>query len=545
MKYKDALTDHYDDVLDGSYDCVDRLTVNCYNSMLYVAGGLRCWYRDLYGSDKGLSTAKLMRFAGRFSRRSEAFSKSEGIPFLKFKSGERKHEVAESLIPSDPNFEGIFAIFCSQAPARLWEVKEFENGSIDIRWKKQRSYCNHFFFHIIDKEWGHITIRICSHPPFQAMVILNGHEWVENRKELKSLEVTKVDNCFVAYNDGYSLSRIAETIKRKGRLAKVCNRWVYSCLWFGLDDAEQKRSGFEYKYSLYQVEYSRNLLFKRGNDLDRVYQMLIDLTRKNLDIDRLKTIFGRKNRPYNRKTGRPGFEVRIERPDYNMTIFKIHFGKITVKLYDKGERTLRSEVVVHNAKALKLKRGVEFFGQIVHKLQELMDSFMNSLLYAHVSLVEGGLLENLSLPTIRGKARLAGLDISKERTLNLMEVVLSLSIKPGGFTARDVALKMAKKMGQEYSTRNASYDIKKLRGKQMILKKGRTIKYELSPQGAQKMIAILALVRNKLPITLSALNDEQIKSDLKPISEIEQHYLNLRTEIRAIAQHYGSSTIAA
>ncbi|MEI6436332.1 MAG: hypothetical protein WCP32_15985 [Bacteroidota bacterium] len=37
-------------------------------------------------------------------------------------------------------------------------------------------------FHIIDREWGHITIKMCSHPPYDCQEILNGNEWVENRK---------------------------------------------------------------------------------------------------------------------------------------------------------------------------------------------------------------------------------------------------------------------------------------------------------------------------------------------------------------------------
>jgi hypothetical protein len=35
------------------------------------------------------------------------------------------------------------------------------------------------YFHLIDREWGRVTIRICSYPPFGAQVILNGHERVE------------------------------------------------------------------------------------------------------------------------------------------------------------------------------------------------------------------------------------------------------------------------------------------------------------------------------------------------------------------------------
>ena len=35
----------------------------------------------------------------------------------------------------------------------------------------------------------------------------------------------------------------------------------------------------------------------------------------------------------------------IERPEYGLTIFKIHFRKQTLKIYTKGERVLRIEAV--------------------------------------------------------------------------------------------------------------------------------------------------------------------------------------------------------
>jgi len=48
-----------------------------------------------------------------------------------------------------------------------------------------------------------------------------------------------------------------------GRLSQVCDQWIYSaCLCFGLDLDEEDRSGFRYGYSVYQAEYSRNLIFK-------------------------------------------------------------------------------------------------------------------------------------------------------------------------------------------------------------------------------------------------------------------------------------------
>ena len=70
-----------------------------------------------------------------------------------------------------------------------------------------------------------------------------------------------------------------------GRLGQACDRWIYTaCLCFGLDLAEQQASGFRYSYSVYQAEYSRNLIFASGARMDRVFGTIADRTRSRLDV---------------------------------------------------------------------------------------------------------------------------------------------------------------------------------------------------------------------------------------------------------------------
>ncbi|MBU2505505.1 MAG: hypothetical protein KJ799_02115 [Bacteroidetes bacterium] len=312
---------------------------------------------------------------------------------------------------------------------------------------------------------------MCAQPPFSCNVILNGHEWVERRKAVKTLHIEKEGNCFTSYTNGNKLSQIADTLKKKGLFEEVSRRWIYRCLWFVMDFKQQKETGFEYKFSVYQIEYSRNLLFNRGRQLDDVYQNIINLTRERLDIPRIKTIFEKKRRPFKHKSKTSAPEVRIETPEYNLTIIKIHFGKLTVKLYDKGERTLRAEVVVHNAKELGCKRSIEYFSDIVDKLHRIMNNFMNNLEYAHIAIINDGKLEELTTPSKKGKTRLAGIDLSKKRNIAVMQSALALSMKPEGFTCSDLAEKMKKIIGEDYTSRKASYDIRKLRAKGIVLKK--------------------------------------------------------------------------
>jgi len=70
----------------------------------------------------------------------------------------------------------VFLILVARAAATVWEVKRSASGVI-ANLEKKTAFVNHYSFHIIDPEWGHLTIKMSGHPPFGAQVILNGHEW--------------------------------------------------------------------------------------------------------------------------------------------------------------------------------------------------------------------------------------------------------------------------------------------------------------------------------------------------------------------------------
>ena len=539
MKLKDKFSEHYADFLSGQYDCIDRIVLNAYYPKLLNGGGVRDWWRQLHGNDSGLNTTALMNMAGAMSKRVQAYCKMNNIPFVHYQTGERKHEDAEKLVPGDTAFEGIFAIFCSRAPSLLWEVREFGNGKIDIRRKKKASLVNHYFFHIRDKQWGHVCIRMCAHPPFSCNIILNGHEWVENHKQTPQLNITKESNCFTSYNNGEKLSRIADTLKHQGQLEKVCQRWVNSCLWFSQDYDAQKKTGFSYRYSVYQVEYSRNFLFNRGRQLDDVYQHIINLTRERIDINCLKTLLGRKSRPYKTKSHPSAPEVQVQTPDYNLTVFKIHVGKLTLKLYDKGERTLRAEVVVHNTKELGCKRSLEYFEEMVGKLNGLMGSFMNNITYAHAAIIDDGTMENLGKPVKTGKTRLAGITLSNTRNVALMESALALMIYPKGFGCNDLKEKMRKKGYKNYSINNARYDMQKLKGKKFVEKIKGKQKNNATKHGIQTMSAALCIWKQELKPFLTIVNKKSIGEEIKELNIIESHFFNARKQIHIISNLYG------
>ena len=174
----DELSSYYRDLLEGSYDCVDRIVLNGYCGLYYSAGGFRCWWRRLHhGSEEALDNTHLMRMAGRFSRRVRGFAKAKGIPVIYCNSEDKKHQMAEEHLRNQPTVRGLFLILVSRAVATVWEVKRSPRGviqNLEAKWP----YINYYSFHIMDPEWGHITIKMAGHPPLGTQILLNGHEYV-------------------------------------------------------------------------------------------------------------------------------------------------------------------------------------------------------------------------------------------------------------------------------------------------------------------------------------------------------------------------------
>jgi hypothetical protein len=115
--------------------------------------------------------------AGRFARRVRAWAAASGVPLVYCKAGERKHLIAAEYLRTHSVSPGVFLILVAKAPAPVWKVKRSASGVI-TGLEKKTEYVNQYFFHIMDPAWGHLTIRMSGHPPFGALVILNGHEYV-------------------------------------------------------------------------------------------------------------------------------------------------------------------------------------------------------------------------------------------------------------------------------------------------------------------------------------------------------------------------------
>lgn len=543
MTTPDDFSTYLADLLQGTYDCVDRIALRGYFPMGQTSGGLLTWWNQLYAGVP-VTQQRLRSMAGDFGRRVQAHARKHQIPLRYFPIGDKtKHAQAHQLRPSDPNFQGVFAIFVAKAPAMVWQAKNNRDGKVVLRRPASWPLVYHYHFHILDKQWGHLTIRMSGHPPFGLQISLNGHEWVSRQAQKQAISWVKEGNCFVGGSDLVGINRLAQGldgIQGLAHLAQVVDRWVYSaCLCFALTRRQQQSSGFHYAYSAYQIEYSRNLLFKSGRKLDEVYQGLIDRTRRLLDVPRLKTIFGRKHRPHQNRSGGGRLEKILDQSAHDLTVFKLHFGKLTLKLYDKGDRVLRVEIIVNNIEELRCGKRLEKLPGMLERLQGMVVEFLRVVQAAHLSFIDGQQLDGLAAPSVRGTRRLAGVDLQKPRMRAVAEAVLALAAAPDGFSAEQLAERVRAQQGRtmaSYHVRRAAYDLRKLRAKSLVERRGVTRRYRVKRPGIRTLAGLLVLRDKVLKPVLAGVARPHRGRPPKNIHPLDRHYQNLQREMLATLQ---------
>ena len=124
---------------------------------------------------------------------------------------------------------------------------------------------------------------------------------------------------------------------------------------------------------------------------------------------------------------------------------------------------------------------------------------------------------------------------------------LALAVAPAGFTVAEFTTKVRAMTGQtpeDYSTRQGAYDLRKLRGKQLVIKPGRTRRYHV-PEVAARTITALLTIRDKVIAPLIAgIRTPRRGRPPKHWTKIDRDYETLRREMQTLLNHLGIATKA-
>src|SRR6266566_4399552 len=206
--------------------------------------------------------------------------------------------------------------------------------------------CLHYYFYFIDAELGLVYLRVPTWAPFRLQFYCNGHSWLARQLTAEGIGFTAADNAFIRIDDWQRAQDLADRLS-PDRLHLVLDRYAAQCCPV-LDAFRQS-----YHWSLMQVEYSTDLVFRSQATLRPLYEQLTRQAVLSVKAEHVATFLGRKITPQLAQEIGSQFTTRIEG-----TCIKHRYGSATIKMYDKFALVLRLETTCNDVSAFKHHRKV-------------------------------------------------------------------------------------------------------------------------------------------------------------------------------------------
>ncbi len=136
--------------------------------------------------------------------------------------------------------------------------------------------------------------------------------------------------------------------------------------------------------------------------------------------------------------------------------------------------------------------------------------------------------------------------MNKPRIRAALAAALALAAAPHGFTVADLTAKVRLMSGQAgYTSRQAAYDLRKLRGKGLAVKPARTRRYHVPPGAARTIAALLALRDHVIAPIIAGVRSPRRGRKPAHWTAIDRDYETLRTGMQALFHDLGITTPAA
>ena len=476
------------EVLDGhislDIECLDRIYLNGYVPSLQVGGQVVTFMRSQLGQ-KIPSPAIFRKLGDRFRKGVREFAEDEGIPVIQAKKGERKLDLVRPMLRSaerEGRF-GVVAILRAQEYQNVFAAyrRELPPGHLPFfNFVKADRRVTCFYFYVFDREFGPGFVKICSYFPYPIKVWCNGHEWAKRQACKAGLEFQPLSNGFASCEDSEALQKICSRLDAK-EIQRFFERWM-AVLPAPLTTEEQK-AGYGWELSMRQIEVARTLVFSAPRHARSFVESLV---RDNMGIGRpheVELIFAgrpvRRGRP--RTTNPETFKTKIVTRGVDVTV-NIFYKRSRMKQYLKEGRALRIEFVVNSPDDLRVQRRLKNLPELLEKALEANRRILH---YQHAGqdcAIGPTLFERIQQPYVREGQRTGALRFGDLRVMALAGALCHLLNAMTGFTNRSLRARVAALLGQDFTARQMTYDLRRLRLHGLIEKvQGHT--YQLTQDG--------------------------------------------------------------
>lgn len=489
------ILERYGHLIKGVIGCYDRVVITGTLPGICFADGMT----SLLNS-RGIRIFDYTKWAeplrDSIRNNAESIAASEGleIEFIRKLRGFRKEERVKKILDQRGEHPGLVHIFSAMEACssyRPWHDKKTGRSFL----KPAPGKCLHYYFYFVDPELGLSYVRVPTWGPFRLQVYFNAHNWLACRLQHAAVGFTMLDNAFSHIDDferAQQLSDAFDVARLHERLDEFARRYC------PVHDAVQT----DYHWSLLQVEYATDLVFRNRTDLAPIYETLVRTAVHSVKPEHIATFLGR--RLHSNFTDEIGndLSVRIEG-----TRIRHQMGPAAIKMYDKRGIILRIETTANDVSFFKHHRKVEQtdgttkfkLAPVRRTIYSLFPDLRELLAAANRRYLEflsalddpsSGIraLEKTTQPASDNGRTHRGLNFFAPPDQQLLQVLGRGDVAVAGVRNRDLREHI-----DGLSTWSASTSLKRLRTHGLIKKVAHTYKYYLTELGRRVVLAGLKL----------------------------------------------------
>ena len=360
MEVNMLLTERYKDQIAGVLSCYDRIIIH---------GTVPGWCFD-QGMTSFLYSQKIKIFdypkfaqalREEIRENAEHIAQEHGIEieFIRKTKAFRKDKHIKEILKKRGEHPGLVHIFSAMESCTSYKPWHDKNTCKTFL-KYDAGKCLHYYFYFIDKELGLCYLRVPTWCPFRLQFYCNGHNYLARKLDRCHVSYVMRENAFLAIDNFQKAQELSDKIRVEDfhkALDIFAQRYCPVI----------KNYDLGYRWSIMQVEYATDIIFKKQADLKCLYEPLIHTAIHSVKPENIASFLGRKL--HGRYQGEMGnnFNTRILG-----TRIKHQMGALVIKLYDKFAIVLRIETTANDVSQFKHYREVQKRdGKIIRKIASM------------------------------------------------------------------------------------------------------------------------------------------------------------------------------
>jgi hypothetical protein len=500
---KGLLTERYRARLAGVLSCYDRMVITGTLPGACYAGGMT---RFLHAN--GVRIFDYPQFAAslrdRVRERAAALAAAAGIKIEHIaKSHIRKEDVVARVLAARGEHPGLVHVISAMEACDAyapWHDKQTHKSFL----RPDTGKCLHYYFYFMDAELGLSYLRVPTWCPFRLQFYCNGHGWLARKLAAAGIGFITADNAFVRIDDWERAQALADAIS-PDELHRILDRYAEQCCPV-LDVFGQS-----YHWSLMQVEYATDLVFRSQATLQPLYEQLSRQAVLSVRAEQIATFLGHKITPQLAQEIGSRFATRIEG-----TCIKHRFGKSSVKMYDKFGVVLRLETTSNDVSSFKHHRKVEHrhgpatralapVKKTIYSLNDLRDILLgcNRRYLAYLSALDDVSAGVRALDRLTRPRAVNGKTIKGVNFFNPVEQALLRALQRPAFNIAGIRRADLMPLLTKLSPAGVSRQLQRLRHLGLIKRVARTYRYYLTRLGRAAIAASGRLTEHTIIPTLA------------------------------------------